>query len=67
MIYRFLLALWYLQTLHDDNYSRNTFVSFSAFSKIKLVQSAKMLGTGQHTTDKNELALKCPNIYRRKF
>jgi len=33
-------------------------------TKIKLVQSAKMLGTGQHATDKNELALQCPNIYR---
>ena len=36
-------------------------------NKIKLVQSTKMLGTGQHTTDKNELALQCPNIYRCNF
>ena len=34
-IYRFLLALWHLQSLLDEDYSRNTFVSFS-FSLLQI-------------------------------
>jgi hypothetical protein len=49
-IYRFVLALWYLQSLLNEDYSRNTFASFSlsASSNTTLFVVERFCFNAQH-------------------